>query len=196
MEAYTHKVQYYETDQMGIVNHSNYIRWFEEARTDFMEQLGMGYAEMEKEGIVSPVLGVDATYLRMARFGDTVEIKTKIISYNGIKLSMEYEIYNKETGLIDCKGTTHHCFLNRMGKPISLKRDLLNFHNMFLKGLEESQEEESSIADKDEESKGQTPEEDTVETQVENQEENPNENVTDDCEDYPEEGIEERKDEE
>ena len=56
MEAYTHKVLYYETDQMGIVNHSNYIRWFEEARTDFMEQLGMGYAEMEKEGIVSPVL--------------------------------------------------------------------------------------------------------------------------------------------
>ena len=77
-----------------------------------------------------------------------------------------------------------------------MKRDLLNFHNMFLKGLEESQEEESSIADKDEESKGQTPEEDTVETQVENQEENPNENVTDDCENYPEEGIEERKDEE
>lgn len=195
MEAYTHKVQYYETDQMGIVHHSNYIRWFEEARTDFMEQLGMGYAEMEKEGVVSPVLGVDATYLRMARFGDTVEIKTKIISYNGIKLSMEYEIYNKETGLIDCKGTTHHCFLNRMGKPISLKRDLLNFHNMFLKGMEESQEE-SSIADKDEESHEQTSGEDTVETQVENQEENPNENVTVDCESHQEEIIEEGKDEE
>lgn len=195
MEAYTHKVQYYETDQMGIVHHSNYIRWFEEARTDFMEQLGMGYAEMEKEGVVSPVLGVDATYLRMARFGDTVEIKTKIISYNGIKLSMEYEIYNKETGLIDCKGTTHHCFLNRMGKPISLKRDLLNFHNMFLKGMEESQEE-SSIADKDEESHEQTSGEDTVETQVENREENPNENVTVDCESHQEEIIEEGKDEE
>lgn len=148
MDAYTHKVQYYETDQMGIVHHSNYIRWFEEARTDYMEQLGMGYAEMEKAGIVSPVLGVDATYLRMARFGDTVSIKTKIISYNGIKLSVEYEIYNKETGLIDCKGTTHHCFLNKMGRPISLKKDLIEFHNMFLKGLEESQEEENSIEEK------------------------------------------------
>ena len=147
---YQHKAQYYETDQMGIIHHSNYIRWFEEARTDYMEQLGMGYAEMEKAGIVSPVLGVDATYLRMARFGDTVSIKTKIISYNGIKLSVEYEIYNKETGLIDCKGTTHHCFLNKMGRPISLKKDLIEFHNMFLKGLEESQEEENSIEEKNE----------------------------------------------
>ena len=62
MDAYTHKVQYYETDQMGIVHHSNYIRWFEEARTDFMEQLGMGYAEMEKQGVVGMVLGLAYYY--------------------------------------------------------------------------------------------------------------------------------------
>lgn len=42
-KPYQHKVQYYETDQMGIVHHSNYIRWFEEARTDYMEKMGMGY---------------------------------------------------------------------------------------------------------------------------------------------------------
>ena len=53
--AYSHKVQYYETDQMGIVHHSNYIRWFEEARTDLMEQMGLGYDEMEARGILSPV---------------------------------------------------------------------------------------------------------------------------------------------
>lgn len=153
MDAYTHKVQYYETDQMGIVHHSNYIRWFEEARTDFMEQLGMGYKEMEERGVVSPVLGVDATYLRMARFGDTVMIKTRITSYNGIKLSVEYEVYNKETGLINCKGTTHHCFLNKLGKAISLKKDLIEFHNMFLKGLEESEEAESLPEVEDEEGK-------------------------------------------
>ena len=46
---YTHKVQYYETDQMGIVHHSNYIRWFEEARSDVLEKAGMGYDVMEAE---------------------------------------------------------------------------------------------------------------------------------------------------
>ena len=50
--VYEHKTQYYETDQMGIIHHSNYIRWFEEARMDMMEQMGMGYAEMEKPSAV------------------------------------------------------------------------------------------------------------------------------------------------
>ena len=43
MKAYQHKVQYYETDKMGITHHSNYIRWMEEARIDFLEQLGWNY---------------------------------------------------------------------------------------------------------------------------------------------------------
>ena len=46
MVHYDHKVQYYETDGMGIVHHSNYIRWFEEARVDLLEQLGFGYRDL------------------------------------------------------------------------------------------------------------------------------------------------------
>ena len=46
MKPYIHKVQYYETDKMGITHHSNYIRWMEEARVDFMEQIGWGYDKM------------------------------------------------------------------------------------------------------------------------------------------------------
>lgn len=49
---YEHKTQYYETDQMGIIHHSNYIRWFEEARIEFMNQCGFSYAQMEKDGII------------------------------------------------------------------------------------------------------------------------------------------------
>ena len=63
IQKYIHKVQYYETDQMRVVHHSNYIRWFEEARVDLMEQMGMGYDRMEELGIASPVLGVEADYL-------------------------------------------------------------------------------------------------------------------------------------
>ena len=53
---YQHKIQYYETDKMGITHHSNYIRWMEEARIDFLEQLGFGFDKLEQSGIVSPVL--------------------------------------------------------------------------------------------------------------------------------------------
>ena len=90
MRPYQHKVQYYETDQMKVVHHSNYIRWFEEARIDYMEQLGMPYEDMETNGIISPVISVEAEYLRMVKFGDTVVIEAKIKEYNGIKLTIRW----------------------------------------------------------------------------------------------------------
>ena len=51
-KPYKHLVQYYETDQMGIVHHSNYIRWFEEARSFLLEENGFGYKKMEESGII------------------------------------------------------------------------------------------------------------------------------------------------
>lgn len=135
--SYKHKVQYYETDQMGIVHHSNYIRWFEEARTDFMEKMGMGYHEMEASGILSPVLTVEASYLRMIYFGDTVTISTSIKEYNGIKLTVGYEVISDKTGMVHCKGTSKHCFINKEGKPLSLKQAHPGFHQMFMQGLED-----------------------------------------------------------
>lgn len=132
---YKHKVQYYETDQMGIVHHSNYIRWFEEARMDFLDQMGMGYDQMETKGILSPVLSVEAKYLRMVRFGDTVTIKTAIKEYNGIKLTVAYEIIDDKTEMVHCSGVTKHCFINKEGKPLSLKQACPEFHNMFASGI-------------------------------------------------------------
>ena len=137
-----HKVQYYETDQMGIVHHSNYIRWFEEARTDLMDQIGFGYEEMEKRGILSPVLSVEADYLRMVHFGDTVTIETHIQSYNGIKLTVAYEVIGDKTGMVHCRGTSKHCFINRDGRPLSLKQACPEIHRLFAGELE-TQEKES-----------------------------------------------------
>lgn len=143
-KPYEHKVQYYETDQMGVVHHSNYIRWFEEARTDFMEKMGLGYDEMERRGIMCPVLAVEAEYLRMVRFGETVTVEAEIKEYNGIKLTMVYEVAGRKTGTVYCKGVTTHCFLTEEAKPISLKRDCIEFHTMFAKGLEDSQNKNQS----------------------------------------------------
>ena len=60
--TYFRRAQYHETDQMGIIHHSNYIKWMEEARIDFMKEMGFGYGEVEKRGIVSPVAEVSTTY--------------------------------------------------------------------------------------------------------------------------------------
>ena len=130
-KTYEHKVQYYETDHMGIVHHSNYIRWFEEARTYMMDEMGFGYGEMEKCGVMSPVLSVHAEYKSMTRFPDVVLIETKIISYNGIKLQLSYTITDKETGEVRCIGESRHCFLNKSGNPVSLKRSYPEIHSLF-----------------------------------------------------------------
>lgn len=136
-KIYKHKVQYYETDQMGIVHHSNYIRWFEEARMDFMDQLGTGYEQMEEQGVLSPVLSVEADYLRMVHFGDTVTIETFIKEYNGIKLTVAYEITDDRTEMVHCRGITKHCFISQEGRPLSLRHSYKEFHELFNKAMKE-----------------------------------------------------------
>lgn len=135
MKRYRHKVQYYETDQMGIVHHSNYIRWFEEARMAFLEQMGITYQQMEEMGIFSPVLSVEADYLRMVRYGTSVLIRTMVDEYNGIKLTVSYQVMDKSTGMIHCKGVTRHCFLNEKGRPIYLKKNYPEIHKLFEREL-------------------------------------------------------------
>ena len=77
-QPYRHEVRYYETDKMGITHHSNYIRIMEEARLDWMEQLGYGFDRMEAEGIVSPVVGVSCEYKKATTYKDLIEVEVKV----------------------------------------------------------------------------------------------------------------------
>lgn len=121
-KPYEHKAKYYETDQMGIIHHSNYIKWMEEARMDLMDQMGFSYKEMEELEIISPVLSVTCEYKSMVHFDETVVIDAKISYYNGVKMTIQYRMTDKKTGELRTIATSEHCFLNRSGKPISLKR--------------------------------------------------------------------------
>ena len=119
---YLHIVQYYETDKMGITHHSNYIRWMEEARVDFLSQIGWEFAKLEAMGIVSPVLTVSCGYKLPTGFSDKVIIKVTVKEFKGVKLFLNYEMKNEE-GKIVCTGTTSHAFLNTEGKPIRMKQE-------------------------------------------------------------------------
>ena len=90
MEPYVHKVQYYETDMMGISHHANYARWMEEARIDFMDRIGYPYAAMEAAGVVSPVRAVSCQYKKPSTFGDTLHIAVAVESFNGVLLTLRY----------------------------------------------------------------------------------------------------------
>ena len=120
IRPYEHHAKYYETDQMGIIHHSNYIKWME---------------EME---IISPVLSVSCEYHSMVHFDDTVVIETKITKYNGIKMDVEYRMTDKETGELRTTAKSSHCFLNRSGRPISLKRSYPEIDTKFFEFADEN----------------------------------------------------------
>lgn len=122
MRPYEHHANYYETDQMGIIHHSNYIRWMEEARLDLMEQIGWGYKTMEENGIIIPVIAVNCEYKSMVHFDDVVCIAVEIAEYRGAKLTISYQMTDKLTGELRAVGESKHCFCNKDGRPIILKK--------------------------------------------------------------------------
>lgn len=132
MHTYERKAHYYETDQMGIVHHSNYIRWFEEARIDMMDHLGIPYKAFEENGILIPVLSASCAYKHPIRFGETIVLELVIRNYNGVRFEMAYTGRSKESGLLSCTGTTQHCFTTSELKPVRLKQKLPQWHEIFL----------------------------------------------------------------
>ncbi len=129
---YEHVVQYYETDQMGVVHHSNYIRWFEEARSYVFDKIGLGCREMEEIGIISPVVGVSAKYKTMAKYYDTVIVEMAITDFTGVRFKIRYTVKDKKTGDIRCTGNSEHCFINPEGRILSLKRDHQDLYEQLL----------------------------------------------------------------
>ncbi len=131
IKPYEHKVQYYETDKMGIVHHSNYIRWFEEARVDFLDQVGLGYEKMEEDGIICPVISVECCYRAMTRFGESVLLYPSIEKFNGVRLTVTYEVREKKSGELRCTGMSRHCYLDDKGRPVNLKKASPAFYHMY-----------------------------------------------------------------
>ena len=130
---YLRKINYYETDKMGITHHSNYIRFMEEARIHFLDQIGCGYDKWEQSGIVSPVVGIECEYKRPTTFGDELCIRVEIAEYKRLKLSVSYTMVKVGTGALVFKGTSHHCFVNADGRPIALSKQYPEYDELLKK---------------------------------------------------------------
>ena len=123
MFHYTRKAQYHETDQMGVIHHANYIKWMEEARVAFLDALGCGYVDIEREGLVSPVVGISIDYRHPTMFSDEAEIGVRINRYSTRMMEIGYVIRNVTRGTLAAEGVSKHCFL-KDGAVVSLKTAL------------------------------------------------------------------------
>ncbi|MBR6171556.1 MAG: acyl-CoA thioesterase, partial [Eubacterium sp.] len=90
MKPYRRKINYYETDQMQIVHHSNYARFLEETRLDMMEQMGLSYARLEHLGIIIPVLELHCFYSHALHFGETVLIYPHVYRLTPARFCLRY----------------------------------------------------------------------------------------------------------
>ena len=132
MFSYTHLVQYYETDKMGITHHSNYIRFMEEARNEFLKSIGYGYNEMEKLGLFSPVVSLECNYKKSTTFDDEIVVSLSVLEVGQAKMVVGYSM--TRDGEVVFTGKSTHCFVDKSGRPIPIKKASEEFFNL-LKSL-------------------------------------------------------------
>lgn len=126
--AYKRSVQYYETDRMAIMHNSNYYRWFEEARINFMAQSPYPLQVIESMGIFLPVLASDARFLHPARFAETFFVVSWMTYYTGYKMTIEFEIVSAETREVHTTGHLKNGIIGKDGKPILLQKQFPEIH--------------------------------------------------------------------
>ena len=95
------RVNYKDTDKMGIVHHSNYIVYYEMARVEALRAWGMPYAEMEKGGIISPILEIGSKYIYPAHFDEVLTVRVIVEEIPMVRFKVRYELYNEEGRLIN-----------------------------------------------------------------------------------------------
>jgi acyl-CoA thioester hydrolase len=114
------RVRYAETDQMGVVYHSNYLIWFEIGRTDWLRETGITYREMEADGIRLPVIEAHCEYRQGARYDDDVEVRTRAKKLSLVRVQFDYEAIRRADGATLATGHTVHATIDRQGRPVRM----------------------------------------------------------------------------
>ena len=114
------RVRYAETDQMGVVYHTNYLVWCEVGRTDFIRARGMSYADMERAGVGLAVSDLSARFHSAARYDDMVRVRTTLAEVRSRGITFDYEITKVDDGKRLVTARTALVSIDPTGKPTSL----------------------------------------------------------------------------
>lgn len=145
------RVRYQETDQMGVVYHSNYLTWFEIGRTELIRALGKPYTDFERAGLLLPVLEINAQFKQPARYDDVIAIYTKVSELSSLRISFDVEVrrWSEEDALKNegeaiflsqktdlrngellVSGTTRHVWVNMEWKPVRMDKSFPELYNL------------------------------------------------------------------
>ena len=119
------RVRYPETDRMGVAHHTHYFVWFELGRTELMRACGCTYGELEdRDGVFFPVVSAGAEYRSSARYDETVEIETRLVAAEGVRVRFEYVLTRPGEDRVLATGFTVHAACGRDGRPVRLPASL------------------------------------------------------------------------
>ncbi|MBQ6495992.1 MAG: acyl-CoA thioesterase [Firmicutes bacterium] len=123
MWSFKRSVNYYETDRMGVVHHSNYLRYLEEARYIWMAEVGLPYPEFERQGVIIPCTMAEESFLGFLRYGDDFSVHMEMYKFTGLRMYFRYEVYNEMTGELCLKAeTVHYTTTKENYKPTTIRR--------------------------------------------------------------------------
>lgn len=114
--------RYAETDQMGIVHHSNYTVWFEAGRTDFLKKAGFSNTSIETKGVLLPLYGMNCQYKSPARYEDEIMVVTSLKQVSRVRLCFSYQVLNTVDNKLLATGETMHAWTDTALKPVDAKK--------------------------------------------------------------------------
>lgn len=117
---YRHFVSYGETDTMGVLYYAEYLHIFERARSLYIRERGLSYAEVEKRGIILPVREAQCRYRSPVRFDDEILIHSGIQIWKRASMKFVYEVWNKDKSILHATGMTEHAAVSHQGKPVRI----------------------------------------------------------------------------
>ena len=118
------RVRYSETDQMGVVYHTNYLIWCEVGRTDFIRARGMSYADMERAGFGLAVSELSARFHSAARYDDMIRVRTTLADVRSRGITFDYLITRAESGQRLVSARTALVSIDAQGRPVSLPAEV------------------------------------------------------------------------
>ena len=122
--------RYAETDQMGIVHHSNYAVWFEAGRTEFFTKLGLSIRKIEERGVLLPLYEMNCKFKSPAQYEDEIIVKTKLDSMAKVRVIFSYQVINATNEKILATGKTMHAWTNKYLKPINAETSIPDVYSL------------------------------------------------------------------
>jgi acyl-CoA thioester hydrolase len=110
------RVAYSDTDQMGFMHHSNYLKYYETARWELFRSIGIAYPEIENEGIILPVVNASLKFIKPAFYDQEIIISTSIKSFKGARIVFEFQAINETGEIINEAQITVACVKKSTGK--------------------------------------------------------------------------------